>query len=122
MEAGGFSAPFVAQFSVVQVPLSADKLGSVPQGYVLDQNYPNPFNPTTNIKYHLQKGGHTRLVIYDILGRPVRTLVDEETHSGWHLVTWDGLNDNRASVSTGTYFYRIEHAGSVQTKKMLYVR
>jgi photosystem II stability/assembly factor-like uncharacterized protein len=95
---------------------------SVPSSFELSQNYPNPFNPTTTIKYHVEKPGNTKLVVYNLLGRDIRTLVNDNQSAGWHLVVWDGTNDSRQPVSTGPYFYRIESNGQSMTKKMILLK
>jgi cyclomaltodextrinase / maltogenic alpha-amylase / neopullulanase len=106
----------------VELPLSAS----------LDQNYPNPFNPTTTIVYQVGIGagpndgssvgrveGRTtvRLVVYDLLGREVATLVNESQSPGKHAVTW-----NASGVATGAYFYRLTAGSFVATKKLLLLR
>src|SRR5664280_250868 len=63
---------------------------SIPLRFSLSQNYPNPFNPITTIKYHVEKPGNTKLVVYDALGRDVRTLVNDSQSAGSHMATWDG--------------------------------
>ncbi|MCX6122023.1 MAG: FG-GAP-like repeat-containing protein [Ignavibacteriales bacterium] len=73
-----------------------------PKEYVLYQNYPNPFNPSTMIRFSLPARSHVKLMIYDLLGRGVVTVVDREMSEGYQEVEW------RASVSTGIYFYRLE--------------
>jgi photosystem II stability/assembly factor-like uncharacterized protein len=94
----------------------------LPLTFDLKQNYPNPFNPITTIKYHIEKQGSTKLVVYDALGRDVRTLVNDSQAAGWHMATWDGTNDSRQPVATGTYFYRIEGNGQAMTKKMILLK
>ena len=95
---------------------------SVPGSFELSQNYPNPFNPMTTIKYHVEKPGNTKLVVYNLLGRDIRTLVNDNQSAGWHLVVWDGTNDSRQPVATGPYFYRIEGNGQSMTKKMILLK
>jgi photosystem II stability/assembly factor-like uncharacterized protein len=95
---------------------------NLPSSFELNQNYPNPFNPTTTIKYHIGNTGSTKLVVYDQLGRNIRTLVDDVQSTGWHMVVWDGRNNNRTTVSTGTYYYRIENNGQIGIKKMLFLK
>ncbi len=80
----------------------------------LSENYPNPFNPTTMIKYQLLKSGHVTLRIYDILGREVATLVNENQDTGIHSATFDG-----SRLASGVYFYRLTAPGIVVTKKMV---
>jgi hypothetical protein len=90
----------------------------VPITYILEQNYPNPFNPVTTIKYGLPKFGKTNLVVYDILGRVVTKLVDNEfKDAGMYEVKWDASNN-----SSGIYFYTLESGNYKETKKMLLVK
>lgn len=86
--------------------------------YLLEQNYPNPFNPSTVINYELMTSEHVRLVIYDILGREVSTLVNSFQNAGIYKVNFDA-----AKLTSGVYFYSIK-AGSkpAQTKKMILIR
>ena len=91
---------------------------STPVEYTLLQNYPNPFNPTTTISYQLDQPGMVNLVIYDILGRKVDTLVNEMKSPGSYSVTW-----NAEGFASGVYFYRVEFEGSkVLTRKMLLLK
>ena len=100
----------------------------LPEVFSLSQNYPNPFNPSTTIKFQLpEKNGtsavRTVLRIYDILGRLVRTLVDEDLAPGFYTKSWDGLNENGVRISSGVYFYSITAASdSRRTKKMLLLK
>ncbi len=90
----------------------------IPVGFALDQNYPNPFNPGTTINYRLEQEGKVNLVIYDLLGQKVATLVDEVKTPGNYEVTW-----NAASHANGMYFCRIELGDSkVLTQKMMLVK
>lgn len=80
---------------------------SSPKEYILFQNYPNPFNSTTVIKYELPDDAHVKLVIYDILGRVVNTLVDEEKTAGIYKVSF-----NAGNLSSGIYFSKISFSNS----------
>jgi len=82
--------------------------------FALDQNYPNPFNPTTNITFTLEKQGHVRLSVYDILGQEVAVLVDAPKNPGRQSVTFDA-----SALSSGLYFYKLQVGKEVLTKKML---
>ena len=81
--------------------------------FALEQNFPNPFNSTTIIHYQIPattsitRGGRALLVIYDILGQKVKTLVDEDPLPGFHSVFWDARDDKGRKVSSGVYFYRL---------------
>jgi hypothetical protein len=99
---------------------SADKIinsTNLPTVYSLMQNYPNPFNPTTMIKYALPKVSDVTLIIYDILGRKVTTLVNEPQQPGSYEIKWDASN-----VSSGIYFYQLKTKDYVDTKKMILLK
>lgn len=93
-----------------------------PRKFSLQQNYPNPFNPTTQIKFDISKTLNVTLKIYDILGREVRTLVNEIKSAGTYSVTWDGKNSAGNQISTGVYFYRLEAGDFVGIKKMVLLK
>jgi hypothetical protein len=114
-------SPFVLAVSDVQSGVD-DGGQELPSRYTLYQNVPNPFNPTTTIRYNIAADVHVRLVIFDVAGRVVRRLVDENQQADSYAVTWDGVNDTGQAVATGIYFYRIEAGGFLQTKKMLLLK
>jgi hypothetical protein len=96
----------------------------IPNYYSLQQNYPNPFNPVTKLTYTLPKSGNVKLVVYDVLGREVRTLVDETKGVGVYRLDFDGSN-----IASGIYFYRLDvtdgASGNVvftDVKKMMLVK
>lgn len=100
----------------------------IPGRYSLSQNYPNPFNPATNIKFSIPMSGFVKLTIFDILGREVETLVNEELNAGTYSANWSA--EGRASkFSSGVYLYKIQvsQAGSLtdefsEVKKMVLVK
>ncbi len=94
----------------------------IPDTYQLHQNYPNPFNPETNINFALPKQERVRLVIYDILGRPVKTLADGIYAAGVHSLKWNGRNDAGEQAASGAYIYRIVTKSFTGSKKMLYMK
>jgi Rieske Fe-S protein len=85
--------------------------------FSLSQNYPNPFNPTTLISFTLPKAARTTLKIYDITGRNVQTLFDEQTSAGTHQVTF-----NASNLAGGTYLYKLTSGNLTETKKMTLVK
>jgi flagellar hook assembly protein FlgD len=87
--------------------------------YKLHQNYPNPFNPATVISYKLKVKSEVVLKIYDILGREVITLVDEQKPAGTYSVYWDGTNSAGQQVSSGVYFYRFSTGNGFKCTKMM---
>jgi len=97
-------------------------IAAIPTVYALEHNYPNPFNPQTKIQYSLPEDAKVRLVVYDILGRQVAELVNEEQSAGYYEKTFTGLN-----LSSGIYFYRIVAQAQdkhtfTQVKKMLLLK
>lgn len=90
---------------------------TVPGTYALHQNYPNPFNPVTSIRFDIPKASNVKLVVYDVLGREVKTLVNEFKNPGAYELKFDASN-----IASGTYFYRIEAGDFVQIKKMVLVK
>ena len=90
---------------------------NVPEKFELSQNYPNPFNPSTKIKYQIATSNSVSLKIYDVLGNKVATLVNEVQPSGNYEVTFDA-----SSLSSGTYFYKLQAGNFVETKKMILLR
>lgn len=97
-------------------------ISAVPVQYVLDQNYPNPFNPTTTINFTLPRAEDIKVVVYDMLGKSIRTLASGHFNAGVHKVEWDGQDQNGNTVSTGVYLYRLESESITLTKKMLLVK
>ena len=88
----------------------------------LYQNHPNPFNPNTTIRLSIASDSHVQLVIYDVAGRRVRTLIDENRRADVYKEVWDGTNNAGQQVATGVYFYRLATSGFVQTRKMLLLK
>jgi SagB-type dehydrogenase family enzyme len=93
-----------------------------PDRWVLFQNYPNPFNPNTAIRYQLSAVSDVRLMIYDILGRPVRTLVDMRQQAGSHQVIWNGADEHNSPVAAGVYFCHLAAGGFSQVIKLALLR
>ncbi|KAA3655442.1 MAG: T9SS C-terminal target domain-containing protein, partial [Calditrichaeota bacterium] len=83
----------------------------------LFQNHPNPFNPKTKITYELVNAGWVQLIVYDILGREVQMLADEQQNAGKHSVNWSASH-----LANGLYFYRLRTGGNIFVRKMLYLR
>lgn len=88
-----------------------------PVNYSLSQNYPNPFNPTTNIKFSILNSGNVNITVFDITGKEVATLVDQNFNVGSYTVDFDA-----SSLSSGIYFYTIKAGSFTDTKKMMLVK
>lgn len=101
---------------------------AVPSDFKLFQNYPNPFNPTTVISYQVPVGGLVTLKVYDILGKEIATLVNEQKSAGTHKIDFDAAGlAGRQGLASGVYLYRMHVYGSgnnefIQTKKMLLLK
>lgn len=93
-----------------------------PETFVLRQNYPNPFNPGTLISYQIPLSSKVTLVIYNLQGQVVRTLVNEEVSRGFHNVIWNGKDDFGKSVATGVYVYRMSAHKFVDAKSLTLMR
>lgn len=91
---------------------------SVPTAYSLDQNFPNPFNPSTEITFALPKATRVHLVVFDLLGQPIKTLVNDWKEAGVYKVTWDATNDLGNAVPTGNYVYKVVAGSFTATRKM----
>jgi hypothetical protein len=86
------------------------------------QNYPNPFNPETTIRFSLNQPGKVKIVIYNIKGEKVKTLVDQHLEAKNYVITWNGKDENLKLVASGVYFYKFQTAKHVDTKKMLLIK
>ena len=109
-----------AQFTIhidVQTSTSSELTPELPDEYKLSQNYPNPFNPTTVISYALPEASEVRLLVFDMLGRNVATLVNGRKAAGNHTVNFDA-----GTLSSGTYIYRIEAGNFTQTRKLMLIK
>jgi hypothetical protein len=90
---------------------------NIPEKFSLEQNYPNPFNPSTTFSFAIPHSSFLTLKVYDLLGREVAMLVNEEKTPGTYKVTFDA-----AELASGVYFYRLQTSGFVATKKLMLVK
>ena len=98
------------------------ELEVLPTTFDVAQNYPNPFNPTTTISYQVPEATDVRLVIYNVLGQRVRTLVNDRMEPGYHSVVWDGLSEDGRTVASGIYIYRFEASEFTKTLKLMLLK
>ncbi len=99
-----------------------DIAGAIPEKYKLHQNFPNPFNPSTTIKYSLSRWSKVKVIIYNVKGEKVRTLVDSYQNTGEYSTIWDAKNNQNIPVSSGIYFYRLTSDDVSLQKKMILMR
>ena len=90
--------------------------------YNLYNNYPNPFNSVTKLNYDLTDDIMVNIIIYDVLGRFVKEMVNNYQSAGQRSISWDGTDDKGAIVSAGVYFYSIQAGKFMQTKKMVLLK
>jgi hypothetical protein len=112
---GGYGAFSTSrQFTTIRTT-SIEQLGSgIPKEFALAQNYPNPFNPTTTISFSLPSKSFVLLKVFDIMGKEVATLVNEEMSAGSYSQLW-----NAVSMSSGIYFYRLQAGSLTEIKKLI---
>jgi len=101
-------------------PVQAQVL--MPVEFSLEQNYPNPFNPTTTIRFSLKESGVVSLIIYNLQGQKIRTLVDQEMNLGAHQVLWDSRDEAGQAVASGVYLYILRGNGYQFTRRMNLIR
>lgn len=110
-----------AGYSLIQKAVKGatdvEKLEGTPSTYELAQNYPNPFNPSTTINFSIPEAGMVSIKIYDILGKEVASLINEQKESGIYTVTFDASN-----LPTGTYIYKISSGNFTSSRKMLLLK
>lgn len=117
----GFSLSFGnGDHDVYLIKLTSDQVGIdsetnklLPDKFILHQNYPNPFNPRTTIYFELPNPHFVTLKVYDLLGREVKTLIDEQKHAGTHNVIFDA-----SQLTSGIYFYRLQAGDFIELKRM----
>jgi hypothetical protein len=103
-----------------EIPV-ARKQGQLPSAFTLEQNYPNPFNPETNIRFSVNGDAvqNVRLVVYNILGQNIATLLEKDLAPGSYEASWDGTNSSGEKQASGVYFYSLIAGNSRETKKMV---
>jgi hypothetical protein len=104
-------------------PLSAvEEVTNSPRDYQLYHNYPNPFNPLTTIRYYLPEFSRVQIAVYDILGRKIKVLIDQNQSPGFKSVTWDATDAFQNPVSAGIYLYRLDADTETHTGKMILLK
>ena len=97
-------------------------LGGPPLEFIISRNYPNPFNGITHIDYQVPVNNHISIIIYDIMGREVKTLMDQVQIKGMHTIDWNGKSEYGEFVSTGVYFLQFTSNNFIDKKKMIFLR
>ena len=94
----------------------------IPTTFAVHQNYPNPFNPITRVQIDLPEITQVSVVVYDVMGREVKALINEEFLPGYHTLTWNGNNTHGSPVSSGVYFISVFTPDRVKTIKAILLR
>jgi hypothetical protein len=95
---------------------------AMPNSYSLLQNYPNPFNPVTKLRYDLPENSHVNITIYDMLGRAVKTMVNQHQNAGHRSIIWNATDNFGKPVGAGIYLYQLRAGEYMQTKKMVLLK
>ncbi len=114
----------LAQYEAVYVSVddNENELNTA-DNFVLEQNYPNPFNPSTRINYTINNSGRVNLVVYNVLGQKIRTLVSNQSATaGSHSAVWNGMNEAGNQVANGVYFYKLQVGNQSTMKKMMFLK
>ena len=130
-----FSAPVVriydSVFEIAGINSAVSAVNSsnanMPKDFSLDQNYPNPFNPSTTIHFNVGKRAKVSVVLFDVTGKEVTTLVDDDKEAGSYNVRWNGTTSNGTLVASGTYFCRMlvtadDGSKTLETKRMALIK
>ena len=112
-----YTAQTAQVFYNTNLVTDVNEIAPIPFRFELFQNYPNPFNSTTIIKYSISVKTNVELKVFDILGREIKTLVNEEKDAGSYKLKFNG-----GKLSSGIYFYRLKAGDFLQTKKLLYLK
>ena len=118
----GFSGHNLEPTGPIELYMNTHDLTYLPDKHSLHQNYPNPFNPETIIPYDLPENIFVNITIYDLLGRQVKTLVNQVQNTGFNSIQWNATNDYGEPVSAGIYLYQIQAGTFYQTRKMALLR
>jgi len=103
-------------------PLATDESLILPEETRLHSAYPNPFNPSTTFRYSLAEKTHVSLIVYDLLGHPVRTLVNQVNPVGEYQLQWNGKNDQGQVIGAGIYFYQMMAQRLIKTHKIILLK
>jgi len=98
------------------------KYTHIVKSFKLMQNYPNPFNPSTTIHYEIPKAGEIEISIFNMNGRLIKNIVNQNQQAGTHKVVWNGINKTGNKVSSGLYIYTVRFEDTISSKKMILLK
>ena len=104
------------------IVVGIEDVSALPKEFALHQNYPNPFNPITTIKYELPKESLVKIIVFDLMGKEVRTLVSQKQNAGYQTVIWNATDNYGRKVSSGYYIYIMQAESFHKTQKMILLK
>ncbi|MCK4448165.1 MAG: T9SS type A sorting domain-containing protein, partial [Candidatus Marinimicrobia bacterium] len=104
------------------IVVGIEDVSALPKEFALHQNYPNPFNPITTIKYELPKESLVKIIVFDLMGKEVRTLVSQKQNAGYQTVIWNATDNYGRQVSSGYYIYIMQAESFHKTQKMILLK
>jgi chitinase len=112
------------KFHAIQIPTGTAGSPAAPKEFALEQNFPNPFNPTTTIRFSVPVAGHVSLIVYDLLGNEVATLVNEVRGAGTYNEVFDSGSGRgvKGSIASGVYFYRLAAGSYSETRRLILLK
>ena len=119
---GCYTMPTPGAVNDTCVTMNIVNAGTIPTQFTLYQNYPNPFNPVTTLRYEIPVNGFVNITVYDMLGRKVKTIINQTQNAGYRSVIWDAKNDFGKLVTAGIYLYQIQAGEYISTKKMVLLK
>ena len=113
---------YIKDFEFASSPTPVYFIAEIPEDIIIHGNYPNPFNPSTTIEFSIPESGLVDLVIYNVMGQKVRTLISEQLNQGIHTVVWDGCDEHGLPVSAGIYFTYLMMGNAMATGSMMLLK
>ena len=114
---------FNIDVSILVVALAiGDEITGIPQSFKVHENFPNPFNPVTKVQIDVPEQGHMQVVVHDISGRLITTLLNSDVEPGYHSIKWNGKNRLGATAASGVYILNVYLNGQQHSQKMLLVK
>ncbi|MCH7859034.1 MAG: T9SS type A sorting domain-containing protein, partial [Candidatus Marinimicrobia bacterium] len=101
---------------------AVEQSSDIPTSFALHQNYPNPFNPSTTLRFDLSVASDVTMIVYDLLGREVVRLVEDQLQPGTHQVLWDGKTAGGRDVPTGIYIARMSTPAYTRSIKLVLLK
>jgi len=111
----------------IDIPVNSEEITDSPDDIIpfktsLEGCYPNPFNPTTNLAFSLKEDAPVTLMIFNVRGQKVKTIIEDVLPAGFYQYSWHGRDDNNQPVSSGVYFYKMQTPDYTKVKKAILLK